>query len=203
MKLTWAGLREAATNTLLALLYVAFAWAHWNAFVARPRLSLVLLVVMETLGALLFLFRRPASRTNFSVWAWFTTIAGTFAPFLLRPADVPADAAWGQWIQLAGTALALAGLASLGRSFGLLPALRTVREGGAYRVVRHPLYAGYTLQNLGYLASNPTFANVGLVALALAFQVLRIRNEERLLLGEPSYQEYARRTRWRLLPFVF
>jgi hypothetical protein len=40
MRLTWAGLGEAATNTLLALLYVAFAWTHWVAFAMRPRLSL-------------------------------------------------------------------------------------------------------------------------------------------------------------------
>jgi protein-S-isoprenylcysteine O-methyltransferase Ste14 len=203
MRLGWPGLREAATNLTLALLFAFFAWSHVLAFAARPRPSLLVQVVLEALGAVLFLLRAPASRASQTPWAWLTTVGGTFAPFLLRPADVAGDVAWGQVLQTAGAALALAGMASLGRSFGLLPAVRAVRETGAYRLVRHPLYAAYTVGNLGYLASNPSLRNGVVVAASLGFQVLRIQNEERLLSGEASYRAYMRRTRWRLLPFVY
>ncbi len=109
---------------------------------------------MESLAAVLFVLRSPASRTSTSAWSWFTTVGGTFAPFLLRPTGAASDLAVGQVIQVAGAAMAILSLASLNRSFGLLPAVREVQCGGAYRVVRHPLYAAYTVQNLGYLASN-------------------------------------------------
>jgi protein-S-isoprenylcysteine O-methyltransferase Ste14 len=124
---------------------------------------------MESLAAVLFVLRSPASRTSTSAWSWFTTVGGTFAPFLLRPTEAESDLAIGQVIQVAGAGMAIFSLASLNRSFGLLPAVRSVRCGGAYRVVRHPLYAAYTVQNLGYLTSNLSVSNCVVVALALGF----------------------------------
>jgi protein-S-isoprenylcysteine O-methyltransferase Ste14 len=158
---------------------------------------------MESLAAVLFVLRSPASRTSTSAWSWFTTVGGTFAPFLLRPTEAESDLAIGQVIQVAGAGMAIFSLASLNRSFGLLPAVRSVRCGGAYRVVRHPLYAAYTVQNLGYLTSNLSVSNCVVVALALGFQVLRVLNEEKLLASEPTYRVYMDRTRWRLVPYLF
>jgi protein-S-isoprenylcysteine O-methyltransferase Ste14 len=203
MEVTGRGLQEAATNLALALLYAAFAWVHLRVFALHPRTSILIVVVMESIVALLFVLRSPASRTSTSAWSWFTTVGGTFAPFLLRPTGAESDLAIGQIVQAAGAVMAILSLASLNRSFGLLPAVRSVRSGGAYRVVRHPLYAAYTVQNLGYLASNLSGWNCVVVALALAFQVLRVLNEERLLSSEPTYRVYMDRTRWRLVPYLF
>jgi protein-S-isoprenylcysteine O-methyltransferase Ste14 len=200
---TRAGVAEAGTNLVLALLYVAFAWTHLQAFRVHPRPSLVLLVAMEALIAVLAVVRERATRTSFSAGAWLTTVGGTFTPLLLRPAQVARDAWFGDVLQTAGFVLAVGSVLSLRRSFGLLPAIRGIRTAGAYRVVRHPLYAAYTLANVGYLASNGTARNASLVALALAFQILRIRNEERLLSAVPSYATYRDRVRWRLVPFVY
>jgi len=200
---TLPGLREAAVNLALALLFGSFAWIHLRSFAIHPRPSVLLLVVMESLAALLFVFRQPAQRTSFSGWSWLTTIGGTFAPFLLRPTGAAADLAVGQIIQATGAGMAVVALASLNRSFGLLPALRGVQQEGAYRVVRHPLYAAYTIQNLGYLGSNLSAWNFAIVLVALGFQVLRVMNEERLLSSAPGYRAYMLRTRWRLLPFLF
>ena len=84
-----------------------------------------------------------------------------------------------------------------------MPAHRGVRSGGAYRWVRHPLYAAYAVMAAGYLASNPTPRNWVIVLVAYACQVARIFNEEQLLSGYPEYVAYKARTRWRLLPYVF
>jgi protein-S-isoprenylcysteine O-methyltransferase Ste14 len=203
LALSRAGLREAGTNLSLAALYLLFAWAHAQRFAAQPRASLALAVVMEAVVAALLLVRSRADRASFSPWSWLTTVVGTFAPLLLRPGGEARDSPLGQAIQLVGAALAVASILSLRRSFGLLPAVRTLRVGGAYRWVRHPIYAAYTVQNLGYLLSNRTLANLAIVLVALLFQVLRVRNEERLLMTLPDYEAYARRTRWRLLPRVF
>jgi protein-S-isoprenylcysteine O-methyltransferase Ste14 len=157
---------------------------------------------METLAAVLFLLRAPATRTSTSPFAWLSTLGGTLTPFLLRPAGA-ADSVAGQALQVAGTLMALAALVSLNRSFGLLPAVRGIRQGGVYRLVRHPLYAAYTLQGVGYLLSNRSALNLAIVAAGLGFQILRMGAEERILSTEPAYRAYMGRTRWRLLPFVY
>ena len=202
-KLTPGGLREAGANLVAAGLYLVFAGTHLQAFAATPRPSLLVVVGIETLVAVLFLFRAPASRASFSLYSWITTLGGTLLPLLLRPAAADHDVLLGQVIQCAGGALAVLSLASLRRSFGLLPAVRGLRFGGPYRWVRHPMYAAYTVQNAGYLLSNATAWNVSVAVLALAFQVLRIYNEERILASEPAYERYMRETRWRLVPRVF
>jgi protein-S-isoprenylcysteine O-methyltransferase Ste14 len=69
--------------------------------------------------------------------------------------------------------------------------------------VRHPLYAAYALMNAGYLLSNPSAWNAAVIAGAFAGQLLRIHAEETFLSSDPAYADYARRTRWRLLPFVY
>jgi hypothetical protein len=75
---------------------------------------------------------------------------------------------------------------SLNRSSGLLPAHRGVKSDGLYRWIRHPLYSTYLLAHVGYLASNLSWANFLVVVTGAAFQVVRILQEERLLLQYPE-----------------
>jgi protein-S-isoprenylcysteine O-methyltransferase Ste14 len=134
--------------------------------------------------------------------AWVSTLLGTFLPLLFRPNGVE-DLLAAQLAQALGTAFGVAGVLSLNRSVGLLPANRGVRSAGAYRLVRHPLYASYLVTHLGYVGSNPSAWNVAVLAGALVAQLVRIRGEERLLSHDPEYVAYSARTRWRLVPFVF
>lgn len=200
---TVSGLREAGTNLFAALLYLGFAGVHLAGFAATSRPSLLLVVVVETFIAALFLLRAPAERANVTAYAWLTSLGGTLTPLLLRPVagghDLPA---W-QLLQCFGGALTLLALASLRRSFALLPAVRAVRFGGPYRWVRHPIYAGYAVQLVGYVGSNVSVRNLAIVVVAIGFQILRVHEEERLLATVPEYAAYMRRTRWRLLPLVF
>jgi protein-S-isoprenylcysteine O-methyltransferase Ste14 len=201
--ITWAGLRVAGANAGLALYFLAFAAVHVRAFAARPRASLALVVTLELVIAVLAAVRRDATATSTTPWAWVTTLLGTFGPLLLRPVAGADDLPVAVALQLCGTSGAILGAVALSRSFGLLPACRGIRTGGAYRVVRHPLYAAYFVANLGYLLNHPSGWNVGVLAVATAAQVARIRNEERLLSADPEYVAYRRRTRWRLVPFVY
>jgi protein-S-isoprenylcysteine O-methyltransferase Ste14 len=95
------------------------------------------------------------------------------------------------------------GVLSLNRSSGLLPAHRGVKSDGLYRWIRHPLYSTYLLAHVGYLASNLGWANFLVVVTGAAFQVVRILQEERLLLQYPDCARYSRTTRWRLVPAVW
>jgi protein-S-isoprenylcysteine O-methyltransferase Ste14 len=72
---------------------------------------------------------------------------------------------------------------------------------GPYRFVRHPMYVGAILQSIAaplLLGSVWAFVPVALTILAF---VVRTALEDRTLRNElPGYAEYARRTRYRLLP---
>lgn len=79
-----------------------------------------------------------------------------------------------------------------------------VAEGGLYRYVRHPMYAGLVLIMLGlsiWLGS-PAALIATLVPIALL--AVRILFEERMLRAKlAGYGEYAGRVRWRLVPGVW
>jgi protein-S-isoprenylcysteine O-methyltransferase Ste14 len=80
----------------------------------------------------------------------------------------------------------------------------TVASGGPYRIVRHPGYVGSSLSQLGapFLLGSP-WALIPSVLLAALF-VVRTYLEDKTLLAElPGYEEFAQRTRYRLLPGVW
>jgi protein-S-isoprenylcysteine O-methyltransferase Ste14 len=201
--ITRAGLAAAFANLALAMLFLAFASAQLQSFVRRPRASLLLVISVEALFALFFVLRRPPSAASTGLAASSSTALGTLLPLLMRPVPGGADLVAAQLVQIAGGVLGVGGILSLNRSVGLLPANRGIRSGGAYRLVRHPLYASYLITHLGYVASNFSVWNVGVTLAALCAQLVRIHGEERLLSGDAAYRAYRARTRWRLVPFVY
>jgi len=77
----------------------------------------------------------------------------------------------------------------------------TVVEIGAYRVVRHPLYAFTLLQSLGTCLAFPTWWNALLTMLVIACFVLKTSGEERFVLSAlGGYKEYAGRVKYLLFP---
>ncbi len=200
---TRAGLTRAGIDVSIAAFYLVFARIHVQAFRECPRPSLALVVGTELLFAVFFLLRTEAGGASRARWDWATAVAGSVLPLLLRPAASEEDVLAGQVLQALGYAGAMLGIASLARSVGVVPATRALKSTGAYRVVRHPLYASYTVASLGYLVSNRTGWNAAVVAVALAAQVARVFNEERWLARTAAYRAYMARTRWRLVPFVF
>lgn len=202
-RFAFRGLGAAISNLLLAILFIGFAYAHLQRFLVQPRLSLLLIVAVEGLVAVILVIRRDPENTQHGWKTWGATSIGTFAPMLLRPIDAPTDLLVGQILQVAAIGLQIGAVLSLNRSFGLLPAHRGVKSGGLYRWVRHPLYSAYLLAHVGYLASNMSWANVLVVVTGTAFQVVRILQEERLLLQYPDYARYSGTTRWRLVPAIW
>ncbi|MGH9550333.1 MAG: methyltransferase family protein [Terriglobales bacterium] len=91
----------------------------------------------------------------------------------------------------------------LGRSFGLIAANRGIKIAGPYRIVRHPIYAGYIITHVGFLLGFPSLWNVGLYSTQLLVQVARLLREEHLLKRDSSYRAYAANVRYRLFPMIF
>jgi protein-S-isoprenylcysteine O-methyltransferase Ste14 len=169
---------------------------------SEPQVALIL--ISEGLAVAFILLRKPALNADFSPWAATVAFVGTAAPLLVTaPGQGLIPATFGAWLMMAGVVWGIGAKVALNRSFGLAAANRGVKRAGPYRVMRHPMYAGYALTQLTFLLLNPCIWNLAIYALSWSVQVLRIRAEERVLLQDPEYQAYAGEVRFRLLPGVY
>ena len=160
----------------------------------------ILIAVSEGLSAILILTRRPGAMIA-TPYAWTIAIAGTCAPLLVAPGGerlIPGTAPL--VLMAAGLAFSISAKIFLRRSFGILPANRGVQLGGPYRIVRHPMYAGYILTHAGFLISSFELRNILAYAACWTAMALRIRAEEAILSRDPAYRAYQAKVRSRLIP---
>ena len=104
---------------------------------------------------------------------------------------------------LVGLLVQFAAKLTLAQSFGLVPAHRGLKMSGPYRFVRHPMYAGYLIMQIGFLALNPTWLNFATYIVAWTLQVRRLLAEEAFLGRDPAYREYQERVTSRVIPGLF
>lgn len=79
-----------------------------------------------------------------------------------------------------------------------------VVDSGPYRAVRHPMYAGIIVSNLGApLIFGSLWAFVPVAAVIMALFVRTALEDKTLQAELPGYREYATHTRYRLLPGVW
>jgi protein-S-isoprenylcysteine O-methyltransferase Ste14 len=119
---------------------------------------------------------------------------------------VPGEAAWpsgGLLLVTLAACLSLASLLSLGKRFGVFPALRGLVTRGPYRLVRHPMYLAYVIADIGYNLEEWNFGTVLLVLAGWASLLYRMRAEERILSQDAGWSAYAASVRYRLLPGIW
>lgn len=79
-----------------------------------------------------------------------------------------------------------------------------VIDTGVYGVVRHPLYAGGMLFIVGIPLWLGSYAGVLLSAVPVGLLVVRVLIEERFLRSQlKGYEDYTKRVRYRLIPFLW
>lgn len=180
---------------LSAYLVALLAWALGDGGNAWQQLD-GLLYLAATAGLVLATLRRSAPRAADERWStWLLCLVSSAYFLAFAEGQAPA---WVVTLHLLGDA----SLLYLGRSFALLPARRQVRTGFAYRYVRHPAYASYLATDLAFVASEPSLWNALVASVGAACLVERANREERVLLGDATYQAYRRRTPHRFIPFV-
>lgn len=181
----------------------------WAFLVQRVEISgnpyAPLLLLSETAVAIFALIRRPTDKLSMKLGDWLLAITATCAGLLIIPGVtlVPALAPLGVFLAIGGNLIQAWAKLVLRRSFGVAPANRGIKLSGPYRLVRHPMYAGYLFVHLGVLILMFSPVNVLIYIIGWWAQILRLLAEERLLGEDPAYAEYMTRVRWRLIPGLF
>jgi len=99
--------------------------------------------------------------------------------------------------------LSLVSLLTIGRRFGVRPALRGLVTSGPYRFVRHPMYLSYILADIGYNLQEWNFVTVLLVLVGWMSLFYRIHAEERVLSQHAEWPAYMILVRYRLFPGIW
>jgi protein-S-isoprenylcysteine O-methyltransferase Ste14 len=123
-------------------------------------------------------------------------ILGTCLPLslgLLPSADLPPAVTLISIVMIgSGCGLAIWTAFWLGRSFSVAPQARQLVVGGAYAVVRHPLYLCEELAVLGAMLACFSTVAVAIVVIHWSLQMKRMELEEQVLSATfPEYADYA------------
>jgi protein-S-isoprenylcysteine O-methyltransferase Ste14 len=112
----------------------------------------------------------------------------------------------GEALLLVGALITLAGVVSLGRWLTPFPQplpKSQLRTGGAYALVRHPLYSGILFMAFGWSLYANSFAGLAFDAMLLVFFDRKAAREETWLVEKfPDYAAYRRRVK-KLVPWIY
>lgn len=168
-----------------------------------------------------------AERANFAnapgVKSWDKVLAPLMALGISFPLFIVAgldhrfgwSPAFPAWLNVLGLVLTALGYAFAvwalveNRFFSSMVRIQTDRghvvcDTGPYRLIRHPGYAGNLLALPGIVLALGSAWTLVPVAVALILVVVRTGLEDRTLQAElPGYRDYARRTRYRLVPWIY
>jgi protein-S-isoprenylcysteine O-methyltransferase Ste14 len=79
-----------------------------------------------------------------------------------------------------------------------------VADTGPYRFVRHPMYAASSVMSCCAPLALASWVALPAFILFIPLLIARLLNEEQILRRDlPGYTDYCRRTRYRLVPFVW
>lgn len=183
-------------------LLVALAWLAVSRLL--PTMSqhpqVIVFLSAELLGVLLIILQRRGE-VAMGLRPILVGFAGTACPLIVLPIGLQLIPDVVSTVLITGgVALSILAKLSLRRSFGLVAANRGVKSDGLYRFVRHPMYSGYIVNHIGLLLLFLSVWNVAVIALCWILLWMRTGEEEKVLLKDPAYQDYAAHVRSRLVP---
>ena len=191
------------TNIIMAGLFANFLMIHYNDYNTTPKFSSLLLMVQVSCLVLFFLIRVAPKKVSMDPKDWILAIVGTALPMLVMPVAEPNEIVLLLLLQLFGIFISIVAIISLNTSFGVVPALRNVKTGGLYALIRHPIYFGYFIFMTCVVIINFSIPNLVVLLGIIGADIYRILAEEKILSEDDAYSAYKSRVRYRLIPFVW
>lgn len=155
----------------------------------------ILLAAQAGFAAFWMIFRRSSFRDGSGLIQWIAWISAIL-PLAMQSLNRSVSG----WLSMPGLLLMLWACWSLGASFSIAPAARRLVTQGAYRLLRHPMYAGEILALFGFCLGYFSLWNWIILIIFLFSIKMRITAEEALL---DRYSNYAQAVPWRLIPGVW
>ncbi len=195
------GFLDTVGKLIVVGIFAMFAAGLANAFMSTGKWVFLLLLIGELVTIAVYITAKPATVVDRSLLSVVTTHTATFYWLLfdLTPGASIAPAV-GLGFQVVGIVLQVWAKLELGRSFGLLPAARSMVDSGPYRWIRHPIYAGYLIGHIGVMLGTFSYWNLLLYAGLNTLQLFRITREERVLTRALNYAGYQQRVRYKIIP---
>ena len=191
-------------DVILAIMFVCWGVAGIVSCPEETRFSIPTLApaVLQWVVAVLFLFRGKAERDGDTLALSATAISLLLGGILVSLLPIKPWPILGVTFFVSGAVFTAISLSTLGSSFAIFPARRTLKTGGPYRVIRHPAYFGETAMLLGVALTVGSLLGWALMAASVGAFVFRIQGEERVW-NTPEFATYQQQTPWRLIPWIW
>ena len=196
------------TDLIFVSIATSLLVGYARTLVFRPVTLLVImrevfLAVYLLMGLAFLAVRRSARVLTSRKRDYLYTILGFGSPLLFQSSPFGGTILIGALLEASGLAFVASAFLCLNRSFGLAPENRGVKTAGAYSLVRHPMYLGYILAEAGFVFDNFSNFNLFVLMISVLFLLLRLGAEEQFLGRDRDYRDYSRKTRWKLIPFIY
>lgn len=140
----------------------------------------LLLVLRDFAAGYFFLKRNPAQSKGPKLLTVLAYLSSAM-PLLYLDSTVSSKALFlaSDLLAIVGFLIVVLATVELGTSIGISPANRGVVRTGIYQRIKHPMYTGYVISEVGLVLLNPLNSALLMVSVALYF--FRARAENRIL----------------------
>jgi protein-S-isoprenylcysteine O-methyltransferase Ste14 len=195
---------DKAVAVIAMVPFIWLTYVRFRAFgvdLTRLVFAIHMLVFITTMVT-----RKAPVRVSTNPWYWLLTFVETYwsvPTFWLMSRGRAIVPHWmSDSLAIISVALAIWARLSLGRSIGLVPALRTLVTDGAYRYVRHPIYSAICLSIISAALNAYSPRNLAIFGLGVFWFTLKSVVEESFLRSDSAYADYMQRVQWRWLPGI-
>ncbi len=204
-KLEWF-LKSHFFSLLLFLFWGSLTAYRYRTLLDNLELSRVLWFVYNATISLLFLIRERPSVVSMNPIHWAVALLTSFSGYFFSGQGIeigPMLANLADVLVSFSVVLGIVTALVLGRSYDLLPALRRVKTGAVYQVVRHPMYSSSIIIKIAYVIKNLSVYNVCLLLLTTFLYDRRARYEEEIMSQSDSYVTYRKQVKYRFFPGIY
>lgn len=149
----------------------------------QTQLIFFLLLVLRDFAAGYFFFKRTPARSKSSTLPSVLAYVSSTMPLLYLGPTIANKSLFlaSDLLAILGFLIVVLATIELGTSIGISPANRGLVRTGIYRFIKHPMYVGYLISEIGMGLLNPF--NCFLLIISTAMYKLRATNETKILVS--------------------